>query len=119
VTGFEAGRTRDRASDSATGPASSGCGRRLIIYFSGNVLHEIFNAAVEEGAQAIHGISAGAVSPLVEDLRQGHPVQARCGCYFANGQSASGLELPLLHQFSQPEANHDDNKQRTIKKTIK
>jgi hypothetical protein len=70
------------------------------------VLHQVFYTAFEIAAQFVNGFRAGAVPALIQDLRQGHAIQARGACDLSDGDSPSLQELALFDHLAKLESDH-------------
>ena len=72
----------------------------------GHEFQQIFNLAIEVGAQLVNVLSAGVPSRLVEQAGQGVPGNPGLFGNLAHGDVAAFLEFPLGDEFLEFESNH-------------
>lgn len=72
----------------------------------GHELQQIFNLAIEVGAQLVNVLSAGVPSRLIEQTRQRVPGNSGLLGDLAHSDVATFLELPFRDQFLELESNH-------------
>ena len=78
-----------------------------LVCFLRDVLHEVLYLACEVTAKAVDRLCARSVPLLVQDLREGHAIEASSRSDLGDADPVAVSELLLLDHLAELESDHD------------